>query len=161
MSNQEQASASTEKMLFYHSKANMFFSKTKFPRITVCGIIEESKNGRAAIKFGFSRCSIHDQFSKTRGRQLAEFRAKNNPSFLAGFAKKFTLSKFTELAQLLAYTIAVGTPMGIGLVENVEKISEPVKKPVIKEKRKFTEEEIAQFREAAKVNNKAVNLFEN
>lgn len=165
MSDQEQASASTEKVLFYHSKPkkDIFGIITREPRVTVCAVVTEFGNGAAALDFGFARCSPHDQFSKVKGRQLSEFRAKEKPTLSVLFPKKFTLSNFTELAQLLAFTMVLGTPMGISFVEGERKnygtsMKDSEGTPIYegdiikldtKVKKKYTDEEIAKLRKDA------------
>lgn len=52
--------------LFIHSKTE--------PKVTVALVIE----GQTA-NFGLSRCARNDQFSKKKGRLIAEGRAKKNP----------------------------------------------------------------------------------
>ena len=48
----------------------------RIPRITICGILDSTKN---TLAFGVSRCSTKDSFVKSIGRDLSYQRATTNP----------------------------------------------------------------------------------
>lgn len=65
------------KTLFYHSP----FVANKQPRVTICGIFTKDE-GTPCLKIGVARCSQKDNFSRKKGRLIAEGRANKRPAIL-------------------------------------------------------------------------------
>ena len=55
---------------------NIVSKLRRIPRITICGILDSTKN---TLTFGVSRCSAKDSFVKSIGRDLSYQRATTNP----------------------------------------------------------------------------------
>jgi hypothetical protein len=73
-----------EKVYFRHS----VYAKNE-ARVTVAGVIVDG-----ALKLGVSRCSPRDQFSRKKGRTVAEARARVRPSRVVALPTDQPVGKF-------------------------------------------------------------------
>ncbi len=82
------------KKLFYHSP----FTGNHQPRLTFCALIDEARPEE--IKVGVARCSKNDQFSKKKGRMIAEGRAAKVPFVLFANPER-TVSTFVQTCKAI------------------------------------------------------------
>lgn len=103
--------------MFYHTKeqhGNMFMQSFGFaiPRVTIAARINSYDNVKV-ITFGAAKCSFKDNFSKAKGRQLAENRAISKPLCSMTFSNKTCTAKtIVDIMRMIAQQVQLGTVIG-------------------------------------------------
>lgn len=142
--------------LFYHTP-NRVFRGVQLPRVTVCAIVQlPVGSNTAVINFGFAKCGINDHFSKKIGRELSQLRAEKAPTVTVGF-KDFKQASFVSIAERFGEEVVFGTQFGSSLLANEIKL--PKEEPVVKTKRRFTQEEIDSLRQQSLANKENATII--
>jgi hypothetical protein len=110
--------------------------------VSVTAVVVQ-KGDSAILNFGFSKLKKGDQFSRKYGRELTTLRANKDATLVVGFKKEFITNSFLSIAKHMGKEIAFGTQLGVSLISDLKL---PEKVQPVKEKIKFTEEQIAELR---------------